>query len=714
MAKRVCPVCGLELAVHTATCPCCKNALPPRATPLLNPAEEQALLYSYMMPALEDLKQLAACKGSVIRRLKEYESIIGFSEAQLLQNAINNTFYASNESLKATQAHNSKVLMQAFSNFGTNMTSSNYNGLGFSVITDGAGAVAYAAVDAMERHVHDVTRTRNAYSKMISDMQSLTTSSSNSTYVNPILRTIDQVAYLIDIMLDKKAFLAECPDFYSTNKDYATKVCGLRLQWEISPSPKPYMDSEREAYFALAAAGYIAVCERAHKYITTCKYEAETIRARYRKEHPQEVAAYEAAVNKELCKLAQQSLDNNDYYRAAVRFGKTVNNRDALRKSIAIWNEYLQHMPPVSDGYALGANGDCVHLYLGSNYSHLPSFDPFRQIIPCAERQAAALTFDGRIQCNVKNLYGDEKEKNDLPGNGSNWTGVTAIASSRNHLVALLHNGTVRAVGKNDKGQCNVDSWCNVVQVQTYGKSTAALTADGTVLLAGAVKGHASAYESWKDIKEIYLQDNSAVVALTKNGQVLADGEPSFDKDALKKWHNVVRICWFNDSIFGITDAGDVLCDGSSETIQQLCSHLKGVVKVACFHDQTYACKVSQFAALMADGTVFTVGIPLNTNDWKDIVDIDCNRTPFSSDVSIFAVTADGTPLMKGSNFLSSVEEWKPFDHINNYKKIQRQTIERMISEKKEQLLKAKGLFAGKQRKELQQAIDHLQKALDP
>jgi len=59
------------------------------------------------------------------------------------------------------------------------------------------------------------------------------------------------------------------------------------------------------------------------------------------------------------------------------------------------------------------------------------------------------------------------------------------IAAGYSHTVGLKDNSTALAVGLNSSGQCDVDSWINIVQIAAGGYHTVGLKNDGTVVAVG-------------------------------------------------------------------------------------------------------------------------------------------------------------------------------------------------------------------------------------
>ena len=71
--------------------------------------------------------------------------------------------------------------------------------------------------------------------------------------------------------------------------------------------------------------------------------------------------------------------------------------------------------------------------------------------------------------------------------NIGDWTDIVAIDGS-DHLVGLKSDGTVVAVGDNTYGQCNVESWTDIVEICAYGNNTIGLKSDGSLMIAGETK----------------------------------------------------------------------------------------------------------------------------------------------------------------------------------------------------------------------------------
>ena len=65
------------------------------------------------------------------------------------------------------------------------------------------------------------------------------------------------------------------------------------------------------------------------------------------------------------------------------------------------------------------------------------------------------------------------------------WTDITAFSSGGSHLVALKKDGTVLSAGSNDYGQCDVNSWENIVRIEAYQNATIGYASDGKIYFTG-------------------------------------------------------------------------------------------------------------------------------------------------------------------------------------------------------------------------------------
>ena len=74
------------------------------------------------------------------------------------------------------------------------------------------------------------------------------------------------------------------------------------------------------------------------------------------------------------------------------------------------------------------------------------------------------------------------------------------IATGGHCTIGLKSDGTVVAVGENDKGQCNVSDWTDIVAVAIGWNHTVGLKSDGTVVATGNNEDGQCNVSGWTDI----------------------------------------------------------------------------------------------------------------------------------------------------------------------------------------------------------------------
>jgi hypothetical protein len=102
----------------------------------------------------------------------------------------------------------------------------------------------------------------------------------------------------------------------------------------------------------------------------------------------------------------------------------------------------------------------------------------------------------------------------------------------------LKSDGTVVAAGKNKYGQCNVDSWKNVIAVEAAGDCTFGLRADGTVVAVGDNEYGQCNVSDWRDIVAV-TSCGSHTVGLKSDGTVAAVGWNSDGECNTSNWRDI-------------------------------------------------------------------------------------------------------------------------------------------------------------------------------
>ena len=83
------------------------------------------------------------------------------------------------------------------------------------------------------------------------------------------------------------------------------------------------------------------------------------------------------------------------------------------------------------------------------------------------------------------------------------WNNICSVSAS-GHIVGLKTDGTVMAIGRNDCGQCNVDSWTDIVAVVAGSCCTIGLRKDGKLVAVGNNKmGQCDVFD-WQLFDDFY------------------------------------------------------------------------------------------------------------------------------------------------------------------------------------------------------------------
>ena len=109
------------------------------------------------------------------------------------------------------------------------------------------------------------------------------------------------------------------------------------------------------------------------------------------------------------------------------------------------------------------------------------------------------------------------------------WSGIQAIAAGLSHTVGLCTDGTVKAVGRNDSGQCNVQDWTGIRAIAAGDCCTVGLCMDGTVKAAGIGSHQCCQVQNWSNVIRIWAGKNYTA-ALTADGTVLCT-DPSIERE---------------------------------------------------------------------------------------------------------------------------------------------------------------------------------------
>lgn len=286
----------------------------------------------------------------------------------------------------------------------------------------------------------------------------------------------------------------------------------------------------------------------------------------------------------------------------------------------------------------------------------------------------------------------------------SGWKNVVRVENRFYHVLALREDGTVKAAGRNDAGQCEVSSWEDVTDIGVGFSYSAGLTKDGKVLIAAGEDDPVQAAAEWTEIAVISAGYNH-LAGLRTDGTVVVAGPNAYGENDTQEWTDVLQVKTGSGSdasrafTYGVRSDGSLLMAGNvqngdytkikesldkefgpgedqaqavalygntdsmlvrtrDEQIKGLGNNALSQLTQAEEWDVTEISdiRVSSFASvgLRKDGTVQiagnTMSIQKGAYDWQDIVKIDlCGE-------NCLGLKSDGTVVAAGSNKVKEQE----------------------------------------------------------
>ncbi len=236
-----------------------------------------------------------------------------------------------------------------------------------------------------------------------------------------------------------------------------------------------------------------------------------------------------------------------------------------------------------------------------------------------------AITSDGTVKAAGKNDYGQ--------CNVDKWENVIKVATGINHTVGLCSDGSVRATGANEFGQCNTEEWEDIVDITAYVNYTIGLKQDGTLVYAGEIDSDTrQVLSQWTDVSAIFSSED--IHATCTNGDVVSTLLPQ----PLHFPQQVKQILSIDDTVYILTENGSVVCMLLDEDTWFMLKETN-VVQIV---------DSALILLLIDDGTVSSPFV--YQDDWTDIVAITAN----------FGVKSDGTIVSAFDDELGKeVCKWK-------------------------------------------------------
>jgi alpha-tubulin suppressor-like RCC1 family protein len=104
---------------------------------------------------------------------------------------------------------------------------------------------------------------------------------------------------------------------------------------------------------------------------------------------------------------------------------------------------------------------------------------------------------------------------------------MSNLAAGTNHTVILMTDDTVKAIGDNTYGQCDVSGWHDLTALAAGSRHTVGLNADGTVVAVGDNTYGQCDVAEWRDIIAIAAGYNYTI-GLKSDGSFVATGDNTY------------------------------------------------------------------------------------------------------------------------------------------------------------------------------------------
>ena len=144
---------------------------------------------------------------------------------------------------------------------------------------------------------------------------------------------------------------------------------------------------------------------------------------------------------------------------------------------------------------------------------------------------------------------------------------ATSISAGTDHILFCLKDGTLKARGGNDYGQCRVEDWEHIVAVAAGGRHSLGLRSDGRVLAAGDNSMSQCDVETWNDIVAI-AADQYTSFGLREDGTVLVAGRMPDEYQKISEWKDITVIGSYY-GLIGIDSEGDRHYAGTSTELNE-------------------------------------------------------------------------------------------------------------------------------------------------
>jgi len=236
----------------------------------------------------------------------------------------------------------------------------------------------------------------------------------------------------------------------------------------------------------------------------------------------------------------------------SVLVGGSVNR---YRIDTSTWQDIVSIA--AGDLYIVGLREDGTLVAQGHNGDGQVDIGEWKNIVAISAgwRHTVGLDEDGKVY--ITGISAD-KQLQEIAEASEKWSDIVAISAggsaTRNygesgHTVGLKRDGTVVAVGDNDQGQCEVETWQDIVAISAGAYHTVGLRSDGTVVTT-LNNSDANEINQWQDIVAVSAGYNTTF-GLKKNGSIVSVG---YDRDGQRDTDNWGEIIYWPEQQYIFRD----------------------------------------------------------------------------------------------------------------------------------------------------------------
>lgn len=265
----------------------------------------------------------------------------------------------------------------------------------------------------------------------------------------------------------------------------------------------------------------------------------------------------------------------------------------------------------------------------------------------------------GRYVCSVCGAAGDAGSVQAAQSIPESRPVPVAVDGGENHTVVLYSDGTVRAVGDNTYGQCNVSGWRDIVQICTAFNHTVGLKSDGTVIATGNNADGQCNVSTWNNICKVAVGE-SHTIGLRGDGTVVAVGSNRNNQLNVGAWSDIRDIAATKTNSVGVTSGGRLIIRGDFTNTEN--TYIGGIYNASYVYAGT-----GYFIGVDGNGSVSGYGrntLPdgsgnyenISVKDWSDIVQVAVGRC------NAFGLTGGGQVYVSGRNDynqINAVSGWQ-------------------------------------------------------